>query len=225
MSLNIVVTGATGMVGGGVLLFCLEDPNIASVLSVSRIPSGIAHPKLKEIIQNDFRHISENLNALAGYDACYFCLGVSSAGMNETDYTETTYKLTLDFAEVFKAANPKSVFCYISGEGTDSSEKGRVMWARIKGKTENELLNMEFKDAFMFRPGFIKALRGSKSKTKFYAAIYFIFKPFFPLLMLSKKIATDTDRIAKAMIDVTLNGSSMKVLNTLEINRIACRIK
>ena len=221
MPLNIIITGASGMVGKGVLLYCLEDANVSSVLAVVRSPLGISHPKLKELIQEDFCDFSGRENDLKGYNACYFCLGVSSAGMNEAEYSKITYDITLSFASVLHKASPGCVFCYVSGQGTDSSEKGRVMWARVKGRTENALLNMGFRDAYMFRPGFIKALRGVKSKTKLYALLYMLFKPFFPLIMLSEKLATDTDRIAKAMIRVSINKNEVKFLNNSDINRIA----
>jgi hypothetical protein len=221
MPLNVVITGASGMVGKGVLLYCLEDARVSSVLAIGRSPLGISHPKLKEMIQKDFYNFSNRQTELKGYDACFFCLGVSSAGMSEAEYSKITYNITLSFASAFYKASPNAVFCYVSGQGTDSSEKGKVMWARVKGRTENAILNMGFKGAYMFRPAFIKALRGAKSKTKLYSFFYTLFRPLFPLIMLSKKMATDTDRIAKAMLSVSLDGYDLKVLYCAEINRIA----
>jgi uncharacterized protein YbjT (DUF2867 family) len=219
--MNIIITGATGMVGKGVLLYCLEDANVSTVLAIVRSPLGISHPKLKEMIQTDFYDFSNREEELKGYNACYFCLGTSSAGKSEAEYSKITYDLTIGFASILYRASPQAVFCYVSGEGTDSSEMGRVMWARVKGKTENAIRKMGFKDAYMFRPGFIKAMRGVKSKTKLYTVMYSIMRPFFPLIMLSKKFATDTDRIAKAMLHVATHGNNMKLLNTWEINRVA----
>jgi len=220
MPLKIIIMGATGMVGKGVLLYCLEDKDVSHVLCIARSPLGLSHPKLKTVIHHDFFDFSPLEGKLERYSACFFCLGVSSAGMNEAEYSRITYDLTIGFAAYLRKASPNAVFCYVSGEGTDSTEKGGTMWARVKGKTENAILRMGFRDAYMFRPGFIKALRGAKSKTKLYAFFYALFKPFFPLIMLSRKFATDTDRMAKAMVRVTVKPREKKLLNTFEINLI-----
>ncbi|UCG28530.1 MAG: hypothetical protein JSV24_04000, partial [Bacteroidales bacterium] len=153
--MKIVITGATGMVGKGVLYECLDNPDIKDVLIVNRTPVGMDHPKMEEILIPDFFDLEGITKDLAGFDACFFCLGVSSFRMSEENYTRITYDLTLNFAQTFLKQNRDSVFCYISGAGTDSSEKGRIMWARVKGKTENDLLKLPFKASYMFRPGFI----------------------------------------------------------------------
>lgn len=221
MGLKIIITGTTGMVGKGVLLECLNNNKISEILSISRTPLGFVHPKLKEMIHENFYDFSQEAQNLEGYDGCFFCLGTTSAGKSEENYTKITYDLTIGFAKVLVKASPQATFCYVSGEGTDSTENGKTMWARVKGKTENDLLNMGFKDAYMFRPGFIKAMHGVKSKTKLYAFFYSLFSPLIPLIMLSAKFATNTDKIAKVMIGVTEKGYSKKILNTAEINLAA----
>jgi nucleoside-diphosphate-sugar epimerase len=221
MKKRIIITGATGMVGMGVLKYCLEDSRVSDVLSISRSKLGITHPMLSEIVVSDFKLLEEHSEQLKGYDACFFCLGTSSVSMTEADYTRITYDLTINFARLLIEKSPQSVFCYVSGEGTDSSEQGKSMWARVKGRTENELLKMDFPDAYMFRPGFIKALRGAKTKTKVYALFYVLLKPFLPLIMMSEKYATDTDRLAEAMIRTAVNGYPLKHLDTKLINKVA----
>ena len=169
MHMKVIITGTTGMVGKGVLLECLEHPAITGVLLVNRRPVGVQHPKLKEVIHKDFYDLSPVKAQLQGYDACFFCLGVSVVGLTEEQYTKTTYDLTLHFAET--VINPRMTFIYVSGTGTDSSEQGRTMWARIKGRTENALLKMPFKAAYMFRPGIILPMKGVRSATSWYNAI------------------------------------------------------
>ena len=157
--MKVIVFGATGMVGAGVLIECLEDPRVRSILAIGRHSVGISHPKLRELIRSDFFDYSDARADLSGYDACFFCLGVSSPGMSEPAYHRLTYELTMAAAEALVAVNPGITFCYVSGEGTDSTERGWFMWARVKGKTENHLLRLPFK-AFMFRPGYIHPLKG-----------------------------------------------------------------
>lgn len=181
MKIKPIITGTTGMVGKGVLLECLDSPEVESVLVVNRKPLGFQHPKMREVIHKDFFDLSAIAGEMIGYDTCFFCLGVTSAGLNEQEYTHLTYDLTLTFAKTFITQNPGPVFCYVSGAGTDSTEKGRVMWARVKGRTENALIAMPFKAAYMFRPGFIEPLKGIKSSTKLYNAMYVILRPLFPL--------------------------------------------
>ena len=153
---KVIITGATGMVGKGVLLECLDHSSIETVLVIGRTPLGIEHPKLKELIHTDFTDFSEIENLISGYDACFFCLGVSAGGMKEDAYKRVTYDFALSLAKTLVKINPAMTFNYVSGEGTDSSEKGKSMWARVKGKTENDLLDLGFKQAYMFRPGSLK---------------------------------------------------------------------
>jgi hypothetical protein len=173
--IRAIITGATGMVGEGMLYECLQNPQVESVLVINRKPCGYNHAKLKEIIHPDFFNISPILEQLKGYNACFFCLGVSSVGMKEDVYTKFTYILTLHIAENLSKVNPDMTFCYISGSGTDSSEKGRLMWARVKGKTENDIMKLPFKKAFAFRPGFIKPVPGLKYAHSFYKYVNWLF--------------------------------------------------
>ena len=170
------------MVGQGVLRECLLDPDVDRVLSIVRALSGQSHPKLRELVHKDFFDFSAIEGDLTGYDACFFCLGVSSAGMKEADYRHVTYGITMAAARVLARLNPAMSFIYVSGLGTDSSERGRTMWARVKGKTENDLLRLSFKAAYMFRPGGIVPLHGVKSKTRIYQTFLTIFGPLMPLL-------------------------------------------
>jgi uncharacterized protein YbjT (DUF2867 family) len=209
------------MVGRGVLLECLDSPDVASVLVINRHPVGITHPKLREVIHADFFDLTSIAGELKGYNACFFCLGVTSAGLAEKSYAHLTFDLTISFAKAFAEQNPGSVFCYVSGAGTDSSEKGRVMWARVKGRTENALLAMPFRSAYMFRPGFIEPLKGIKSSTKLYNTLYIILRPLFPFFRSMPKFATDTIRVGKAMINVATGGYQKNLLECIDINLIA----
>src|SRR5579875_1944246 len=168
LKIRAIITGATGMVGEGVLHECLQHPQVEAVLVINRRPVNVAHPKLKEIIHADFFDISPIEEQLAGYNACFFCLGVSSIGMKEEQYQRLTYTLTMHVAGILSRLNSGMTFCYVSGAGTDSSEKGRSMWARVKGKTENDLMKLPFKKVYAFRPGFIKAIKGLKHVHSFY---------------------------------------------------------
>ena len=209
------------MVGQGVLRECLLDPDVERVLSIVRAPSGRREPKLRELVHQDFFDFSAIENDLAGYDACFFCLGVSSAGMKEADYRRVTYDITLAAARVLARLNPGMTFIYVSGTGTDSSEKGRSMWARVKGKTENDLLRLPFKAAYMFRPGAIVPLYGAKSKTKFVQALYTALKPVLPILYtLFPKYVTTTEQVGRAMLKVVKQGAPKSVLETSDINTI-----
>ena len=209
------------MVGQGVLRECLLDPDVEWVLSIVRAPSGRREPKLRELVHNDFFDFSAVESELAGYDACFFCLGVSSAGMKEADYRRVTYDITLVAARVLARLNPAMTFIYVSGTGTDSSEKSRSMWARVKGKTENDLLRLPFKAAYMFRPGAIVPLYGAKSKTKFVQALYTALKPVLPMLYkLFPKYMTTTEQIGRAMLKVAKQGAPKSVLETSDINTI-----
>lgn len=216
--LRVIITGATGMVGEGVLHECLQDPDISAVLLINRKPSGVTHPKLKEIVHGDFFELSAIEGQLAGYDACYFCLGVSAIGMNEADYYKMTYTLTLYVAQILSKANPEMIFCYVSGSGTDSSEKGRVMWARVKGKTENDLMNLPFKKVYAFRPGYMHPTKGLKNVKKYYNYMSWMY-PFartvFPNFVSTLK------ELGQAMIQVTKNGYPKKVLEVKDIVKLA----
>ena len=173
--MRVIVTGATGMVGEGVMHVCLSHPAIEKVLVINRRPDGVKHPKLKEIVHPDFFDLSAIESQLAGYDACFFCLGVSSVGMKEPEYYRLTYTLTMHVAETLSRQNPNMTFAYVSGAGTDGTEQGRSMWARVKGKTENDLRKLPFKKAYAFRPGFIKPIAGMKHTNSYYKYINWLF--------------------------------------------------
>jgi len=218
MKLKVIITGSTGMVGKGVLLECIDSPEVEHILVINRSPVGITHPKLKEVIHKYFFNWSDVREHLEGYNACFFCMGVSSVRMTEPDYRRMTYDLTLGFAKEVLAKNNDMTFCYVSGAGTDSTEQGRMMWAKVKGKTENDLLGLGFKDAYMFRPGFIQPMRGIKSKTALYQGIYNIISPLYGLLRRLPKYVTTTVVIGKAMIRVAMDGCDKKVLESIDIN-------
>lgn len=220
--IKAIITGTTGMVGRGVLLECLENPAVESVLVINRSSINLTHPKLKEIIHSDFYNLTPIAAELAGYNAVYFCLGVSSAGMKEEQYYKLTYDLTTHFAETVASAERDLTFCYVSGEGTDSTEKGRMMWARVKGKTENKILSMGFSDAYVFRPGFIYPSRGEKPKSKIVANSIAVLKFLFPVLkFLFPNHVTSTMNIGRAMINVTLYGSELKHLRSNDIDKLS----
>lgn len=219
MKLKVIITGSTGMVGKGVLLECIDSTEVEQILVINRSPVGITHPKVKEVIHKDFFNWTDIREHLEGYNACFFCMGVSSVGMIEADYRRMTYDLTLGFAKELLALNSNMTFCYVSGAGTDSSEQGWMMWARVKGKTENDLLALGFKAAYMFRPGFIQPMRGIKSKTALYQVIYNIISPLYGLLRRLPKYVTTTVVIGKAMIRVAMEGYDRKVLESSDINQ------
>jgi uncharacterized protein YbjT (DUF2867 family) len=219
--MNVVIFGATGMVGQGVLGECLRDPNVTLVRTVGRNPTGILHPKLRETTHHDLWNFSGLEPDLTGFDACFFCLGVSSAGMNEADYARVAYGITLAAAEILSRLNPAMTFIYVSGAGTDSSERGRTMWARVKGKTENALLRLPFKAAYMFRPGVIEPVHGVKSKTGWYRAIYFVMTPVLPALRWAfPNFILTTEEIGQAMLAVARNGAPKPVLEVKDIRMI-----
>jgi uncharacterized protein YbjT (DUF2867 family) len=203
--MKVLLFGATGMVGQGVLRECLLDESVQSVLSVGRSITGQQQEKLSELKLNDFMNLTTIEELLKGYDACFFCLGVSAVGMSEENYRKISYDFTLSVAQTLVKLNPNMTFIYVSGTGTDSSEKGRIMWARVKGKTENELLKLPFKAVFMFRPGVILPLYGVKSKTKLYRVMYQVLRPIYPFLRKLKSVTT-TEQVGRAMIHVTKYG-------------------
>ena len=219
MKIKAIITGATGMVGEGVLHECLKHPDVEAVLVVNRRPCGLADKKLNEIIHADFSDLSAIEDKLSGYNACFFCSGVSSVGMKEDKYTQLTYDLTLSFAKTLKQLNPEITFNYVSGAGTDSTEKGKAMWARVKGKTENDLLKM-FNSAYMFRPGYIQPTKGLKNAYK----VYKIFAPAYPILRaLFPKYVGTLEEIGLAMINSALKGYPKKVLEIVDIRDLAIK--
>ena len=219
--MKVLLFGATGMVGQGVLRECLLDPEVEQVLSVVRAPSGAAHEKLRERVHADFFDWSALESELRGFDACFFCLGVSSAGMKEADYHRVTYELTLGAANLLARGNPQMVFVYVSGAGTDSTEKGRSMWARVKGKTENALRALPFKAVYLFRPGFIQPLHGIKSKTRLYRALYVAAVPLVPLVRaLAPGAVTTTEKVGRAMLVVAKRGAPKPFIENRDINEL-----
>jgi len=219
--MRVLLFGATGMVGQGVLRECLLDPDVESVLSVGRSATGQQHVKLRELVHRDFLDFSPIESELAGFDACFFCLGVSSAGMKEEAYRRITYDFTMAAARTLARLNPNMTFVYVSGMGTDSSERGRTMWARVKGQTENALLRMPFQAAYMFRPGVIVPLHGIKSRTALYRIPYMLMAPLLPLLEAAfPKYVTTTERLGRAMIHVAKQGAAKAVLESSDINAI-----
>jgi uncharacterized protein YbjT (DUF2867 family) len=223
--MKTVIFGATGMVGRGVLLECLDDARVKSVLIVGRSPAGVAHAKVREVIHEDFFDFTAIAHELRGLDACFFCLGVTSVGLSESEYRRLTYDLTLKAAEALAAGSPGLTFCYVSGAGTDSSERGRRMWARVKGATENALRRLPFKAVFLFRPGYIQPLRGIRSKTRIYQAIYNVVKPLYPLLVrLFPAQLTTTAEVGQAMIEAASNGYERAVVEIADIHALARRV-
>jgi len=220
--MRVVLFGATGMVGSGVLLECLDSPRVDSVLVIGRSGTGVRHAKIREILHTNFAEFDSIRDEFAGADACLFCLGVSSASMNEADYRRLTYDITLAAANAMVSVSPQLTFIYVSGEGTDSTAQGRSMWARVKGKTENDLLALPFKAAYMFRPGYIQPLRGVRSKTSFYQLFYDVIVPLYPLLRrIIPKHVTTTVNIGRAMIEVGAEGYPRRVLGSSDINFLA----
>jgi uncharacterized protein YbjT (DUF2867 family) len=217
--MKVILFGATGMVGQGCLRECLLDTGVENVLAVGRSPIGQRHAKLREIVHGNFLDYSEAASQLAGYDACFFCLGVSSVGLSEERYRHLTYDITLAAATALSKLNPGMVFVYVTGAGTDSSEQGRSMWARIKGKTENDLLKLPFKAAYMFRPAAIQPLHGIKSRTAWYQAIYIVAAPLLTLLhRIAPKYVTTSEQLGRAMIKVARDGYPKPVLESEDIN-------
>jgi nucleoside-diphosphate-sugar epimerase len=212
--ISVILTGSTGMVGEGVLHECLQDNDVEQVLVINRKPCGITHSKLKEIIHADFFDLSSIENQLTNYNACFFCLGVSSVGMKEPEYYQLTYTLTMHVAQTVSKLNPDSVFCYISGAGTDSTEKGRMMWARVKGKTENDLMKLPFKRVYNFRPGVIQPTKGLKNTLSYY-------KYFGWLLPIIRLVAPNyictLKELGTAMIHAATKGYEKQILEVKDI--------
>jgi len=218
MKIKAIVTGTTGMVGEGVMHECLNHPDVESVLVINRRSGNVKHPKLKEFIHDNFYDLSSIRDQLSGYNACFFCLGTTSVGKKEEEYRKITFDLTKTFADTLHELNPDSTFCYVSGSGTDSSEKGKLMWARVKGKTENYILSRGFKDAYMFRPALIiptKGLNNTLILYKFFAPLVPFVKLFFPGYVCSLK------EIGLAMINSVTKGYDKKILEVSDIKKLA----
>jgi uncharacterized protein YbjT (DUF2867 family) len=220
--MNVLIFGATGMVGQGALRECLLDPGVQLVKTVGRTATGVQNPKLQEVVQRDLWNYSSIEIELSGFDACFFCLGISAAGMKEADYERVTYGITMAAAESLSHLNPQMTFVYVSGAGTDSSEHGRLMWARVKGKTENALLRLPFKAVYLFRPGFIQPLHGIRSKTAVYRVFYILGRPLLPILRRAfPDYILTTEQIGRAMLAVARNGAGKRILESKDINAIA----
>jgi uncharacterized protein YbjT (DUF2867 family) len=219
--MKVILFGATGMVGQGVLRECLLDASVESVLAVGRSPTGQQHAKLREIVHRDFTNFSAIESELSGFDACFFCLGVTSVGLNEESYRHLTYDITMAAATTLSKLNPDMVFIYVTGRGTDSTEQGPLMWARVKGKTENDLRKLSFKAAYMFRPAGIQPLHGIKSRTPWYQAMYVVAGPILTFLnRVAPKYVTTTEQLGRAMIKVARDGYPKPILESEDINAI-----
>ena len=220
MKIRAIVTGATGMVGEGVLHECLNHADVEQVLVVNRKPCGVVHPKLTEIIHKDFFDLAPIAAQLKGYNACFFCLGVSSVGMKEPEYTRLTYDLTLNFARTLAGLNPDMTFCYVSGTATDSSEHGRSMWARVKGRTENDIMKLPFRKAYMFRPGYMHPTPGLRNANKLYKLLGWL----YPIARaLSNKYASTLAELGQSMIRSATMGYEKPVLEVPDIIALAHR--
>lgn len=218
--MKVIVFGATGMVGQGVLRECLLDPAVTEVLTVGRSATGQQSPKLREIVHKDFLDFSAIENEMTGYDACFFCLGVSSLGLDEARYRHLTYDITLAAARPLARLNPGMTFVYVTGASTDSTEHGSMMWARVKGKTENDLLKLPFKAAYMFRPGAIQPLHGVRSKTAWVQAIYTVTSPLLTLLhQVAPQYVTTTEEVGRAMLAVARHGYPKPILEMPDIHK------
>ena len=220
--MNILIYGATGMVGQGVLRESLQAADVASVVAVGRSPSGVQHPKLRDLLLPNLMQYDGVEAQLQNFDACFFCLGVSSSGMDEATYTHLSYDLTMQAARLLAGLNPQMTFIYVSGAGTDSSERGGSMWARVKGRTENGLQTLGFKAVYLFRPGMIQPLHGIRSKTASYRVFYSLFKPLLPLLraLLPRQILT-TESVGLAMLEAVRHGAPKAILETADIYQLA----
>jgi uncharacterized protein YbjT (DUF2867 family) len=217
MTLKAIITGATGMVGEGVLMECLNHPDVERVLVINRKPGGVSHPKLREIIHGDFFELTSIEPQLTGYDACFFCLGVSSVGLSQEEYRRTTHDLTLNVARTLAKCSPDLAFCYVTGAGTDSTEKGKIAWARVKGATENALMRV-FKRSYMFRPGFMKATPGQKNLKRIYtwfAWVYPLGRALYP-----KGFCT-LQEVGRAMINAASKGYPKPILEVSDIVTLA----
>ena len=219
--MNVILFGATGMIGQGVLRECLLDADVRRVLTIGRTATGVQHAKLREIAHADLWNYAAIEVRLRGFDACFFCLGVTSAGMSEADYTRVTYGITIAAAEMLCQLNPAMTFVFVSGAGADSSEQGRLMWARVKGKTENAIIRLPFKASYVCRPGVVQPMHGERSRTAAYRVLYTITKPLVPLLrrLWPNQILT-TEQFGRAMLLVVRHGAPKRVLESADINAL-----
>jgi uncharacterized protein YbjT (DUF2867 family) len=217
---DVIITGSTGMVGKSVLLECIEHPSIDKILLINRSALKFDHPKVDEVLIADFSQMHTIKDQLKNYDACFHCMGISSVGKSEEEFTEITFDLTQNLADILHELNENMVFNYVSGTNTDSTEKGKTMWARVKGKTENYILNKGFKDAYMFRPGAIVPEKGIRSSTGWYNVVYVLLKPFSPLMKKNKYITTTT-KFGRAMINSLISPIDLKHLENIDINQLA----
>ncbi|RYY54933.1 MAG: nucleoside-diphosphate sugar epimerase [Chitinophagaceae bacterium] len=216
--MKVIITGATGLVGEGVMLVCLDNPAVTEVLSISRKPLANKHSKLKELLLKDFSGISNHRGQVEGYDGCFFCAGVSSLGENEESFTKKTFDFVVPFAGVLSGINPGMTFTYVSGIGTDSSEKGKIMWARVKGRTENALMRLPFKAVYNFRPGFMKPVKGQKT-VRF---IYRVFEVLFPVwLAVAPRWACTMGEVGLAMINCVSKGYRQSIIDVKDIRTLA----
>ena len=223
MTYNVLITGSTGMVGKGVLLECLDHDMIKEVRLINRRSTDIKNPKIKEFVHADFSDFSGLQMPLSDIDACFYCLGVSSVGQSEPDYTKITYDIAMDIAGMLSAANPDAIFCFVSGAGTDP--QGRAMWARVKGKTEQDIQKLPFKKVVCFRPGFIQPLRGIRSATSWYNTLYAVLKPvIFLVKAIFPRAATNTTNLGLAMIACLTHNQHPTYLENQDINRLAAKI-
>lgn len=220
--MNVVLFGATGMIGQGVLRECLLAPDVNRVLTIGRSASGVQNAKLQDLVHADLWSYSAIEHQLRGFDACFFCLGVTSAGMSEADYSRITHGITVAAAETLCRLNPDMTFVFVSGAGADSTEQGRLMWARVKGKAENAILKMPFKGSYVFRPGVVLPMHGERSRTTAYRVLYAMTRPLLPLLkrIMPSQIVT-TEQFGRAMLIVARQGAPKQVLESADINAIA----
>ena len=218
--MKVIITGSTGMVGKGVLIQCLEGNRIKKILLVNRTSIKLNNPKIKEIICDNFLNLADYEKDFIGYDACFHCMGISVVGSSDKYYKTTTYDITKIFTDLVFKGNKNAVFNYVTGEGTDSSEKGPIRWARIKGKTENYILQKGFKDSYMFRAGIIIPEKGIKSRTKIYNLFYVLMTPVYPILKLLPFITT-TSKLGNAMINTLFFNHKKKIINNIHINKIS----
>jgi uncharacterized protein YbjT (DUF2867 family) len=221
--MNVLIFGATGMVGQGVMRECLAAPDVEKVLTVGRTPTGLQHPKLQELVHAEMWDYANVEAELSGFDACFFCIGVTSSGLSEQKYTHLTYDMTLAVASALARLNPQMVFVYVSGAGADSSETSRIMWERVRGKTENALLKLPFRGVYIFRPGMIQPV-GVRSKTTAYRWFYTLTKPLLPMLraMLPDQILS-TPQVGQAMLAAVRHGAPKRVLESPDINALSKR--
>ena len=214
MKIRAILFGGTGMVGEGVLLEALKSEAVESVLVVGRRPCGVAHAKVREVIHDDFLDFSAIENRLAGYDACFFCLGITSVGMSEQEYTRITCDISLRVATTLSRLNPGMTFCFVSGTGADSTEQGRVMWARVKGKAENQVAQLPFKAVYIFRPGLMKPTKGQRNVKPIFKILGMLY-PFF--MLASRNYACKLEEVGNAMIEVAQRGYAKRILDNADI--------